>query len=160
MRMFSAVLAAALAVPAGAAAQEGFQLDGGFTIFTDTDTFGITGRGSYVIPLDSPFYIAPEVEGSIGLFGQEDGLETDRTIAGFARGGFELTDNLDLHARLGYQSVRVSVESGPFEVSASNGDFAWGLGGTYWVKPRFGIRADYTRSDGFDQLGFTAAWRF
>lgn len=148
-----------LAQPAHAAKQ-GFEVDGGATIFVDTATFGITGRGAYVLPVLGPFFVAPEVEGSIGLFGQDDGLEVDRTIAGFARGGFSLGDKVDLHGRVGFQSAKISLDSGAFEISATDGDFAWGVGATYWVRDRIGIRGDYTRSDGLDQIGITAAFRF
>lgn len=153
-------LAISLGAPSAQAAKTGFELDGGLTIFTETDTVGITGRGSFVLPLLGPFFVAPEAEGSFGLFGQEGGVETERTVAGFARGGFSLGDRVDLHGRLGFQQTRISVDTGFGEATSGDGAFAWGVGGAVWIRENLGIRGDYTRSDGRDQIGVTAAFRF
>lgn len=159
MKLSATLLAAAALCSAGAAEAAGFRFDGGGTVVTETDTFAITGRASFEFPVAPTIYIAPEAEAQFGLFGDEGNLETDRIFGGFARAGWKLGP-VDLHARAGFQSIQFELEVPAGDLEITDGGFAWGVGGTYWINDDWGVRGDYTRSQGVDQVGLTASYRF
>jgi len=159
MKLTATLLAATVLCSAGAAEAAGFRFDGGGTVVTETDTFAITGRASFEFPIAPTFYVAPEGEVQFGLFGDEGNLETDRIFGGFARAGWKL-GAVDLHARAGYQSIQFEIDTPGGDIEFDDGDFAWGVGGTYWFSDDWGLRGDYTRSQGIDQVGVTASYRF
>lgn len=157
-----AAAAAAAALSVGSAQADGVQIEGGGIIATDTETFLLAGRAGYIIDLGvgQRLFVAPEVEGAVGIFGSDDNFETDRTIGVFGRAGARLSDRWSLHGRLGWQSLRVLEETPEFDISRSNGTIAWGGGVTYHLDDSWGIRGDYTRSDGIGQVGLTVAYTF
>jgi opacity protein-like surface antigen len=157
-----AAFIAALALPAGEAHADGVQIEGGGVVATDTETFLLTGRAGYIINLDTGrrLFVAPEVEGAVGIFGSDDNFETDRTIGIFGRAGARLSSQWSVHGRVGWQSLRVLEETPAFDISRSNGAVAWGGGVTYHLDDNWGIRGDYTRSDGIGQVGLTVAYTF
>jgi len=158
-----AVFAATLGLAPIASAQSGsVQVEGGGIIATDTETFLLAGRAGYVIDLDTGrrLFVAPEVEGSVGIFGSDDNREADRTIGIFGRAGARLTDQWAVHGRIGYQSIRIREELEEFAISEGNGAIAWGGGVTYFLDQNWLLRGDYTRSDGIGQVGLTVGYRF
>lgn len=157
-----AAIAGALALTAGQAEANSVQIEGGGIVATDTETFLLTGRAGYIIDLGIGrwLFVAPEVEGSVGIFGSDNNFETDRTIGIFGRAGTRLNTRWSVHGRVGWQSLRVLEETPDFDISRSNGTVAWGGGVTYHLDENWGIRGDYTRSDGIGQVGLTVAYTF
>lgn len=153
----------ALAFATPVRAQTGsVQVEGGGIIATDTETFLLAGRAGYVIDLDTRrrLFVAPEVEGSVGIFGSDDNLETDRTIGVFGRAGLRFTQQWSVHGRVGFQSIRTREELEEFAISRGDGAVAWGGGLTYHLDDNWKLRGDYTRSNGIGQVGLTVGYRF
>jgi outer membrane immunogenic protein len=139
--MMAAVAAAAmLAVPNVAHAQWYANLGYSQYEFNDSEVGGVTGRLGYNI---SPHF-GIEGEGTFGV-DDDDGVELDNAIGGFAVGRLPLGDSgFGVHARAGYASVEVSTPLGGVE----DDGVAWGAGASWQATPGLGIRADYTRFEG------------
>lgn len=136
----AAALGAAIAMPAAAQAQ--VYVGAGYTHY-DTDGAGdlgaVTGRVGYRF---TPNFA---VEGEAGFGVKDDGpFELNHSVGAYAVGIIPLTSNFDLHGRLGYQTTEIGTPLGDRE---SDG-VAYGVGGTFNITERFGVRADVTRLEG------------
>lgn len=165
MKLWSSLAAAIVLMFATshAEAQTGaVQVEGGGIIATDTETFLLAGRAGYVIGVGSGerIFVAPEVEGSVGIFGSDDNRETDRTIGIFGRAGWQLSPQWAVHGRIGFQSIRTLEQREEFEISEGDGAVAWGGGVSYFLDENWLLRGDYTRSNGIGQVGLTVGYRF
>lgn len=138
----AAALGAAIAMPAAVHAQ--VYAGAGYTHF-DTDGAGdlgaVTGRLGYRF---NPNFA---VEGEAGFGVKDDGpFELNHTAGAYAVGIIPLSQNFDLHGRLGYQTTEID---GPLGDINADG-LAYGVGGTFNISERFGVRADVTRVEGDD----------
>jgi len=150
--------------PSGAAAFTGLQLEAGGSYIPDTETGAVTGRASFNLGVAPFIYVGPEAEVNFGVAGSEDigfgQFETDRLFGGFGKIGAKIGP-FDVHGRFGFQSARFRVDlPGPTETTDTDGAFAFGFGGTFWFNEDWGVRGEFTRSDGLGQIGVTAAYRF
>lgn len=148
-------LGAVMALPAAASAQ--VYVGAGYTHF-DTDGAGdlgaVTGRLGY------RFHPNFAVEGEAGFGVKDDGpFELNHTVGVYAVGILPLSDRFDLHGRLGYQTTEIGAPLGDID---SDG-LAYGVGGTFNVTERFGVRADVTRQEGdidADSISLGGVFRF
>lgn len=128
----------AFAIPAAASADPYVGL--GYTHY-DTesgDIGGVTGRVGYRF---NP-YFAVEGEGTFEV--DDDDIELDRAYGAYAMGILPVSDRFDVHGRLGYNTSEFSTPLGDVDADG----VAYGVGATFNVSERFGIRADYTRLEG------------
>lgn len=139
--MMAAVAAAALmAMPVAASAQ--WYAGAAYTNFDveGEDLDAVTGRLGYRV---NPNF-AIEGEGTTGLDGDDTNLNYNAGIYGMAI--LPVMSNLDLHARLGYQTTEVDTILG----DVSDDGMGYGVGATWRVTDGFGVRADYTRMENDD----------
>ena len=87
--------------------------------------------------------------------GVEVGIDTSVALYGVAY--IPASDKLQLHARLGFNRLLGEVSAGGTSAKTNDGDMSYGVGGTYRIDDRNGVRADYTITDisGVD----AAAWQ-
>ncbi|HRE45121.1 MAG TPA: porin family protein [Terricaulis sp.] len=128
------------ALPAAASAQ--VYVGAGYTQL-DTDGAGdlgaVTGRVGYQF---TPNFA---VEGEAGFGVKDDGpFELNHTVGAYAVGILPVAERFSLHGRLGYQTTEIDTPLGDID---SDG-VAYGVGGTFNVTERFGVRADVTRQEG------------
>lgn len=148
-------LGAIMALPAAASAQA--YVGAGYSHF-DTDGAGdlgaVTGRLGY------RFHPNFAVEGEAGFGVKDDGpFELNHTVGAYAVAILPLSDRFDLHGRLGYQTTEIGTPLGDID---SDG-VAYGVGGTFNLTPRFGVRADVTRQEGdidADSVSLGGVFRF
>lgn len=141
--MMAAVAAAAMmAMPVAAHAQTYAGI--GYTNFDadGADIGAVTGRLGYRF---GPNF-ALEGEASTGL-DDEDGVELNHNAGLYAVGIVPVGTNLDLHARIGYQTTEVGTPGGDFDDEG----LGYGVGATYRFASGVGIRADWTRMEGDDE---------
>ncbi len=150
------------------------------------DILMLTGRFGYRF-VD---FLAVEAEGSFGLGGDNfqtsipvvvDGfgsvnvdtdvdLDISHFLGVFARGILPVSDQLELHARVGYGTAEVEATatgtvagfgSTTASQSESVDDFAYGFGGQFNVNERMGLRLDYTSLGGdANIIAGTVAFKF
>lgn len=99
-------------------------------------------------------YFGAEAEGAIGFDGDSatvGGVNIDtklkRSFAGYAVGFYPVTPQLDLLARIGYGSTRISAKSATTRVSATEESVNYGGGGQWSFDANNALRAEYTRYD-------------
>ena len=136
----AALSAAAVALPAAAQAQ--VYVGAGYTHY-DTDGAGdlgaITGRVGYQF---TPHFA---IEGEAGFGVKDDGpFELNHSVGAYAVGTLPLSQRFDLHGRVGYQTTEIGTPLG----DGDSDGVAYGVGGTFNVNERFGVRADVTRLEG------------
>jgi hypothetical protein len=138
--MAAVAAVALLAAPASASAQAyvgvgytNFDYDGG-------DVDAVTGRLGYRM---GPHF-AVEGEASTGIDG--DDVDLNHNVGAYVRGILPVTSNLDLHARVGYQTTEVDTPLGDLDADG----IAYGAGAEWRFTPSFGLRADWTRMEGDD----------
>ncbi|HRP09424.1 MAG TPA: porin family protein [Terricaulis sp.] len=152
--MSAAVAALGLAViPAAASAEPYVGL--GYTHYdTDSgDVGGVTGRVGY----NFSRYFGVEGEGTFGV--NDDDVELDRAYGAYVRGILPINERFDLHGRVGYNQAEFSTPGGDVDADG----IAYGVGATFNVSQRFGIRADYTRLEGdldTDTIGLGGVVKF
>lgn len=153
--LMSAAVAAlgAVAMPVAASAEPYAGL--GYTHYdTDAgDLGGVTGRVGY----NFNRHVGVEAEGTIEA---DDGdVELDRAYGAYVRAILPVGERFDLHGRVGYNTSEFSTPLGDVD-----GDgVAYGVGATFNVSQRFGVRADYTRLEGdleTDTFGVGAVMKF
>jgi hypothetical protein len=150
----AAALGVAIALPAAAQAQA--YVGAGYTHYdTDAgDIGGVTGRVGYRF---NPNF-AVEGEGTFGVE-DDDAVELEHALGAYAVGILPLGQRLDLHGRVGYQATEFDTPFG----SADADGVAYGVGATFNVTERFGVRADYTRVEGdldTDTIGLGGVVKF
>jgi hypothetical protein len=140
--MMAAVAATALmAVPAVAHAE--WYAGAGYTQYEPDDADdvgGVTGRLGYRF---SPHF-AVEGEGTVGV---DDGDDADlnSAIGAYAVGILPIgSSGFDVHARAGYNQLDIERDLAP---DIDDGGLSYGAGVGWQVGERFGLRADYTRTD-------------
>ena len=150
----AAALGATFALPAAAHAQ--VYVGAGYTHYdTDSgDIGGVTGRVGYRF---NPNF-AVEGEGTFGVE-DDDTVELEHAVGAYAVGILPLGQRFDLHGRVGYQQTEFDTPLG----GADADGLAYGVGATFNVTERFGVRADYTRLEGdldTDTIGLGGVVKF
>jgi outer membrane immunogenic protein len=138
--ILAAVAAIALmAAPVGASAQgyvglgyTNFDYDGG-------DVGAVTGRLGWRMHPN----FAVEGEASTGV-DDDGGVELNHNLGAYARGILPISDNFDVHARVGYTTSEADTPLGDVE----DDGVAYGAGAEWRFTPNFGLRADWTRLEG------------
>lgn len=119
------------------------------------DTLNILARLGY----NFNQYIGVEVEGSVGIVGDDDEVfgiqtevDTEWDIGAYAVARYPLTERFDIFARAGYTNTRVEVSVENDSDSFSLDGFAVGGGAQYNWDGKNGIRLGYTfnEADGAD----------
>jgi hypothetical protein len=161
----AATLVAALSAVATSASAENYWSLGAGQQTLDFDSIGagkatittVTGRVGW----KSESWYGAEGELYIGTGedevapGVDIGINTSVALYGVAF--FPAGDKLVLHGRIGFNRLLGKVSSAAGSVETNDGDISYGVGGTYKLNERDGIRADYTITDvtGID----AAAWQ-
>ena len=142
LAIMAAVAAVALmAAPQAASAQA--YVGAGYTNFDyeGGDIGAVTGRLGYRMHPN----FAVEGEASTGL-DDDGGVELNHNAGAYARGILPLSENFDVHARVGYTTSEVDTPLG----EAEDDGVAYGAGAEWRFSPNIGIRADWTRLEGDD----------
>jgi len=154
MKKYAYLLAAAVfAAFASPAAAQGWSAGVGYTQYDaeGADVGGITGRLGY----DFTPNWGVEGEASFGV-GDDDGAELDNAFGLYGIGKLPLSEQVSLHARVGYQTVEGN--------GGDDDGVGYGVGAQWNVNERFGVRGDYTRltgeEDDVDTFGVSAVVKF
>lgn len=147
----AAAMIAAFAFASPAAA-EGLYAGAGYTQFQGdgADVGGVTARVGYGFHRN----FAVEGETSFGV-GDDDGVELDQAYGAYGVGILPINDAFSLHGRVGWQKVETNL--------GEDDGVAYGAGAQWNMSPSFGLRADYTRLDGdqdVDTIGVGAVMNF
>lgn len=141
----------------------------GYTYYDgdDAELGGITGRLGYRFHPN----FAVEGEATIGV--QDDdvqvgavntSVELDYAAGIYGVGFLPVTEQFDLFARIGYQTIEGEASAGALNVGADDDGFAYGAGAQYFFTERFGVRGEYTRLDGdqdeIDTFGISGVVKF
>jgi outer membrane immunogenic protein len=154
MKKLTCAIAAALAAAIAPAAAEGIYAGAGYTNYSseDADIGAVTGRLGY------QFHPNIAVEGELGTgVGDDDGAELDTAWGVYGVGKINVSPSVELFARAGYQGVEIEG------AAADNDGLGYGVGGQWNLTDRFGVRADYTRLEGdeeVDTLGLSGVVKF
>jgi outer membrane immunogenic protein len=138
--MMAAVAAAALfAVPTAAHAE--WTAGVGYTQFDldGAEVGAVTGRLGYNF---TPNF-GVEGEGNWGL-DDDAGVELSSAYGAYAVGRIPLGNSFGVHGRVGYANAEVDTPGGDVE----DDGVSYGAGVSWQATPGFGIRADYTRFEG------------
>jgi hypothetical protein len=156
MKKLTIATAAAIAAMAAPAASEGLYAGAGYTHY-DNDAVelgAVTGRLGYEVTPNLA------VEGEIGTGVSDDnGAELDTAWGVYGVGKVDVTSNIDVFGRVGYQGVEIEGGGPPID---SDG-VGYGVGAQLNVTPQFGVRAEYTKLDGdleSDSIGVSGVMRF
>jgi outer membrane immunogenic protein len=140
--MMAAVAAAALmAVPAVAHAE--WYAGAAYTQydFDEAEVGGLTGRVGYRF---GP-HLAVEGEGTFSV-DDDTNAELNGAYGAYAVGILPIgSSGFDVHGRAGYNHIDVDG-AGP-QPDIDEGGFSYGAGVGYRLSDRFGLRADYTRTE-------------
>jgi len=130
---------AVAALPSAAHAQ--WYAGAGYTHFdvNGGDVGAVTGRLGYRF---NPNF-AVEGEASTGVE-DDDNIDLNYDAGLYAVGILPVSERIDLHARLGYHTTEVDTPLG----EGDDDGVAYGVGGTWRIGERWGVRGDYTRLDG------------
>ena len=77
--------------------------------------------------------------------GIDVGINTSVALYGVAH--IPAGEKLTLHARLGFNRLLGKVKAGGGSYDTNDGDMSYGVGGTYRLSDRDGVRLDYTITD-------------
>jgi hypothetical protein len=159
MKIFIASLAAiaivspALADTAAETSNKGFSASLGYSHWdADDGSLGaVTARGRYMFTN----FVGGEVEASFGVkdesaYGVELGI--DNSFAGFAVIGAPVNKQFDVFGRVGYATTSFDAEYYGYSGSADIDGVAYGVGANFFFTEKFGIRGDFTKYDGGDEL--------
>jgi len=123
-----------------AAKAEGFYFGAGVSQY-DVEDFDITAFTARAGWRFHPNF-AVELEGSTGL-DDDAGVDLDSTFGLYGVGVLPVSPEIDLFARVGYQTSEYSIGS-------TQDGFAGGVGGQWNINQNWGLRAEYTFLDGDD----------
>jgi outer membrane protease len=95
-----------------------------------------------------------DVEGLVGLGVKKSNLtfqgestsvkaEITSSIGAFLKPKFQLNDEVEVFARVGYVYSKLKLTAGGASESASEGSFAYGLGGNYYLNKQTYLTASY-----------------
>ena len=120
-------------------------------------TGGITGRLGYRVNPNLAF----EGEGSVGV-NDGDNASLNSAIGAYAVGILPIgSSGFDVHGRVGYNQLDIDRDAAP---NIDDGGVSYGVGAGYNFTQRFGVRADWTRtetdSDNADAISLTGTLNF
>jgi outer membrane immunogenic protein len=148
-----AIATPALAQSASDDSSKGFSASLGYSHWAadDGDLGAVTLRGRYMFNN----YVGGELEASTGVkdetvYGVDLGIDT--SFGGFAVVGAPLNDRFDVFARLGYATTSFDASGYGYNGSADIDGVAYGVGANFFFTEKFGIRGDFTKYDGGDQV--------
>lgn len=148
-----AIASPALAQSATEGSNQGFSASVGYSHWdADDGSLGaVTARGRYMFTN----YVGGEVEASFGVK-DESGygykLSIDNSFGGFAVLGAPVTERFDVFGRLGYATTSFDAEYFGYSGSADIDGVAYGVGANYFFTDSFGVRGDFTKYDGGDDI--------
>jgi hypothetical protein len=148
-----AIASPALAQSATEGSNQGFSASVGYSHWdADDGSLGaVTARGRYMFTN----YVGGEVEASFGVK-DESGygykLSIDNSFGGFAVLGAPVTERFDVFGRLGYATTSLDAEYFGYSGSADIDGVAYGVGANYFFTDSFGVRGDFTKYDGGDDI--------
>ena len=148
-----AIASPALAQTATEGSNQGFSASVGYSHWdADDGSLGaVTARGRYMFTN----YVGGEVEASFGVK-DESGygykLSIDNSFGGFAVLGAPVTERFDVFGRLGYATTSLDAEYFGYSGSADIDGVAYGVGANYFFTDSFGVRGDFTKYDGGDDI--------
>ena len=148
------------AVPAMAQTVSSPQWSGsvGYTVLDgdDVDLGAITGRATARLHPN----FAVEGEASIGVkddditvAGVNGSVEHDYDAALYAVGVLPVSPNFELFGRVGYGTTSIKADIAGVSAQEDGESVNYGVGGTYYLDARNGLRADWTRRDFTDDNG-------
>lgn len=152
-----AIASPALAQSATEGSNQGFSASVGYSHWDadDGNLGAVTARGRYMFTN----YVGGEVEASFGVK-DESGygykLSIDNSFAGFAVVGAPVTERFDVFGRLGYATTSFDAEYFGYSGSADIDGVAYGVGANYFFTDSFGVRGDFTKYDGGDDIAGSA----
>jgi len=148
-----AIASPALAQSATEGGNQGFSASLGYSYWDadDGDLGAVTARGRYMFTN----YVGGEVEASFGVkdesaYGIDIGI--DNSFAGFAVIGAPVTERFDVFGRLGYATTSFDVSGYGYSASGDIDGVAYGVGANYFFTNKVGIRGDFTKYDGGDDV--------
>jgi hypothetical protein len=151
----AAMAASVSAVATGACATESyFSLGGGQQMLDFASVGGgeakittVTGRLGW--RSDSWYGVEGELYAGLGDDEVASGVDVgiNASVALYAVAYIPAGEKLNLHARLGFNRLLGEVKAGGGSVETNDGDISYGVGGTYKLSDRDGVRADYTITD-------------
>ena len=120
-------------------------------------TGGITGRLGYRVNPN----LAVEGEGTVGT-NDGDNASLNSAIGAYAVGILPVgSSGFDVHGRVGYNHLDISRDAAP---DIDDGGLSYGAGVGYNFTQRFGVRADWTRTetdaDNADAVSLTGTLNF
>ncbi|MBD3768996.1 MAG: porin family protein [Rhodobacterales bacterium] len=148
-----AIASPALAQSATEGSNQGFSASVGYSHWdADDGSLGaVTARGRYMFTN----YVGGEVEASFGVK-DESGygykLSIDNSFGGFAVLDAPVTERFDVFGRLGYATTSLDAEYFGYSGSADIDGVAYGVGANYFFTDSFGVRGDFTKYDGGDDI--------
>lgn len=149
----AALVSPALADLASEGSNKGFTAGVGYSLWSadDGDVGAVTARGRYMFT----DFVGAEVEGSFGVKDETTGgfdIGIDTSFGGFAVVGAPVAENFDIFARLGYATTSFDVSGFGLSGSADIDGVAYGVGAEYFFTKSLGIRGDFTKYDGGDDV--------
>lgn len=156
--MAAVAVAALMAVPGAANAQ--WYAGAGYTQY-DADhadsTGGITGRLGYRVNPNLAF----EGEGTVGT-NDGNNASLNSAVGAYAVGILPVgSSGFDVHGRVGYNQLDIDRSAAP---NIDAGGLSYGVGAGYNFTQRFGVRADWTRTetddDNADAVSLTGTLNF
>ena len=148
-----AIASPALAQSATEGSNQGFSASVGYSHWdADDGSLGaVTARGRYMFTN----YVGGEVEASFGVKDESSygyKLSIDNSFGGFAVLGAPVTERFDVFGRLGYATTSLDAEYFGYSGSADIDGVAYGVGANYFFTDSFGVRGDFTKYDGGDDI--------
>lgn len=164
----AATLVAALSAVATSASAENYWSLGAGQQTLDFDSIGagkaaiptVTGRvgwkSDHWYGVEGEIYVGTDKDEVVP--GVDIGINTSVAVYGVAF--FPASDKVVLHGRLGFNRLLGKVSAGGGSAVTNDGDISYGVGGTYKLNDRDGIRADYTITDvtGVDASAWQVAY--
>ena len=154
--VFAAASAAALLAAAPAMAQDGpsVYINGGYAV-VDAETTGDANFDAIALRGGVKFtqHLGIEAEGHIGVTDADVGatkIDLDSAYGVYVVGFIPASEKMTFHGRIGFGNNEFTSTTGATSTSRGYDSINYGIGGTYMLNDRFGLRGDYTRIDNSD----------
>jgi hypothetical protein len=151
----AAALVAAISAVATSASAENYWSIGAGQQMLDFSSVGggkatiTTATGRVGWKSDSWYGAEAELYAGLGDDEAAPGIDVgiNTSVAVYAVAHIPANEKLDLHARLGFNRLLGKVKAGGASADTNDGDISYGVGGTYKLNDRDGVRVDYTITD-------------
>jgi hypothetical protein len=156
----AALTGLAAAAPASAQSEVTGSLGWSRTDTGDANLDAVTGRLRWT---SGYFGVEGELSGGVGsdtvnVAGTNVKVKLHDQAAIYGVGKIPMGDNLDLFARVGYGTTKVTGQAFGTGVSGSEESWNYGVGADWYLDGKNGVRADYTRENFKNSVGDADVW--